>query len=125
MIVVDTSALMAIVLREPEGERCTGRLSDEKVLMSAATLTEALVVARGRALEADVLELLGTLDLTIVPLTADRARSAAEAYARFGKGVHPAKLNICDVFAYALAVEHGCPLLYVGDDFARTDVLAA
>jgi ribonuclease VapC len=125
MIVVDTSALMAIVLREPQGGRCTARLSNEQVVISAATLTEALVVARGRGLEADVLELLQTLDLTVVPLTDRRARAAATAYARFGKGVHPAKLNICDVFAYALAVEHACPLLYVGDDFARTDVASA
>jgi len=69
--------------------------------------------------------LLGGIALEIVPVSRELAEKAADAYDTWGKGVHPAGLNICDCFAYALAKEFGCPLLYVGDDFAKTDLRPA
>ena len=61
----------------------------------------------------------------VVPLTEERALAAALGYVRWGKGFHPAALNFGDCFAYALAKEHDCPLLFVGDDFTKTDVKPA
>jgi ribonuclease VapC len=68
---------------------------------------------------------VSALDAIIVPLTETRARAAAEAYRHWGKGIDPAHLNFADCFAYVLAKEHDCPLLFVGNDFAKTDVKAA
>lgn len=123
MIVIDTSALMAIALGEPTGPRCVDKLKAEtEVLISAATLAEALIVAARRDAEAEMADLVQGLGLTVVPIGELAARQAAQAYSRWGKGVHPAGLNFGDCFAYALAKENDCPLLFVGDDFARTDV---
>lgn len=123
MIVVDTSALLSIILLEPMGLRCGEALERaERVLISAATVTEALIVADRRGLADEMERTIEQLELEITPLTDARARRAARAYGRWGRGVHPARLNYGDCFAYALAEEHGCPLLFVGDDFARTDV---
>ncbi len=126
MIVVDTSALMAVLQGEPEAEACAQALAaNERLLISAVTLTESLVVASGRQLHGEMGRLIGELQLSVVPLTEARAYDAVSAYARWGKGANPAGLNICDVFAYALATEHECPLLFVGNDFALTDVTSA
>lgn len=123
MIAVDTSALMAIVLDEPEAEACIAALeTEEEVLISAGTLAEALIVAARRGVEAEVARLVDGLGFQIVSVTPAAARRIAEAYSRWGKGVHPAALNFGDCFAYDLAVDHRCPLLFVGADFARTDV---
>lgn len=123
MIVVDTSALMAVALREPEAGACRSALEDATALqMSAGTLAEALIVAGRRGIGRDMAEAVEMFGITIVPVTEGDARRAAEAYARWGKGVHPAALNLGDCFAYALAKERNCPLLYVGRDFAQTDV---
>lgn len=95
-------------------------------MIAAPTAAECLIVGMGRGVEAEMRRLLDEIGLVIVPLTDDRARLAAEAYRRWGKGFHSkAKLNICDSFAYALAREFGCPLLYVGNDFAQTDISSA
>ena len=107
MIVIDTSALMAIVLNEPQAGPCMTAIEQNRELtISAATLAA---------------------DLTIetVPVTAAGARRVASAYARWGRGIHRAALNFGDCFAYALAKEYGCPLLFVGNDFARTDIAGA
>ena len=126
MIVVDTSALMAILQREAGFETCMRALEeDQEVLISAGTLAEALLVAGRRAVEGEMTALVEDLGFTIVPLTASGARRVAGAYARWGKGIHPAGLNFGDCFGYALAAEQGCRLLYVGDDFSRTDIAAA
>ncbi len=126
MIVVDTSALMAIVLREPLFEECMEVLEAEpEVLISAGTLAEALIVARRRNVEGEMVRLIEDLGFTIVAVSAAAARRVAQAHAQWGKGVHPAGLKFGDGFAYAVAREHGCPLLYVGDDFARTDLASA
>jgi ribonuclease VapC len=126
MIAVDTSALMAILLREPEGKACSQALANAgRVLISAGTVAEALIVAGKRDIAADMLSLFFLFDWEIVCVTADSAHRAAEAYAKWGKGVHPAGLNFGDCFAYELARTHDCPLLYVGNDFSQTDVTAA
>ena len=126
MIAVDTSALMAIVLGEPEGGGCIDVLEAEtEVLISAGTVAEALIVAGRRNIGGEMSGLIAGLGFTVVPISAAVARRIALAYARWGRGVHPAGLNFGDCFAYALADEHACPLLYVGEDFARTDLAAA
>ena len=126
MIVVDTSALMAVVLREPPATSCAAALSDaDRVAISAATVAEAMIVADRKRLGEPMRRLLASLGLEIVDVTSATADRVATAYSRWGKGVHPARLNLGDCFAYALAKERGCPLLYVGDDFSRTDIVSA
>jgi ribonuclease VapC len=125
MIVVDTSALMAIILDEADAEKCSKVLEAEKtVLISAATLAEALIVARRRNVGEEMSRVIDGLGFDILNVTPAAARRVADAYARWGKGAHPAGLNFGDCFAYEAAKEHSCPLLYVGDDFSRTDVAA-
>ena len=126
MIVVDTSALMAIALNEPRAEACAAVLEVEsEAAISAATLAEALIVAARRDCAEDVAAIIYLLGFEVVPVTEARARRIAAAYAQWGKGVHPAGLNFGDCFAYELAHERACPLLFVGADFVRTDVRSA
>ncbi len=93
--------------------------------MSAGTLTEVLIVMGPRGLADKMAALIDSLQITITPVLEVDARRAAQAHDRWGRGVHPAGLNFGDCFAYALAKQQGCPLLYVGEDFARTDIAAA
>lgn len=123
MIAVDTSALMAIVLDEPQGEACMTAIEQaDGLLISAGTVAEALIVAGRRNVGEEVGALISGLGFEVVSVTAASARRVAEAYARWGKGVHPASLNYGDCFSYEVACEHDCPLLYVGEDFVHTDV---
>lgn len=125
MITVDTSALMAILLDEPPASRCGQILASERVTISAATVAEALIVAERRGLRREMTDLIDGLDLEVASVSGATARRVADIYARWGKGEHPAALNFGDCFAYELAKARGCPLLYVGLDFARTDVVSA
>jgi ribonuclease VapC len=126
MIVVDTSALLAIILREAKGPACATVLHSERdIFVSAGTVTEALIVGSLRNVARQIELLLAELHFDVVPVTLATAKSVGEAYRQWGKGLHPASLNLGDCFAYALAKERDCPLLYVGDDFARTDVKSA
>lgn len=126
MIAVDTSALMAIVLDEPEAEACMAVLeAEDRMLMSAGTMAEALIVSAGRNLHAEMSELIEGIGCEVVAVTKASAQHAAEAYGQWGKGVSPAGLNYGDCFAYALAKEQGCRLLYVGGDFSKTDIEGA
>lgn len=126
MIAVDTSALMAILLNEPMADDCEAALSAEShVLISAGTLTEALIVAGGRNLQEEMEDLIERAGLEIVPVTNVSARRAADAHAKWGRGAKTARLNFGDCFAYDVAKANKCPLLYVGRDFARTDVKSA
>ena len=123
MIAVDTSALMAIVLNEPEADACIAALAAEDDLMiSAGTMAEALIVSARRNVGEEIARLIDGLGFEVVSVTSASARRIAEAYERWGKGVHPAALNFGDCFAYEVAKEHGCRLLFVGDDFSQTDV---
>ncbi|TWS96612.1 type II toxin-antitoxin system VapC family toxin [Reyranella sp. CPCC 100927] len=126
MIAVDTSALMAIVLDEPQAEACIAALvTQDEIMVSAATVAEALIVAARRNVGAEMATLIDGLGVTVVDVTPAVARRVAEAYGRWGKGLHPAGLNVGDCFAYDVATACGCALLYVGEDFAGTDLRSA
>ncbi len=127
MIVVDTSALMAILKTEPAAIECETILADSsrRLLMSPATITEAYIVAARNQRLTEMKMLISASAIEVIPLTSARAERASFAYQRFGKGFHPAALNFGDCFSYATAEEFDCPLLYVGDDFARTDLRSA
>jgi ribonuclease VapC len=126
MIAVDTSALMAILVGEPQGAACIAAFqAAREAVISAGTIAEALIVAAGRNLSDDMASLIETLPLRIVEVSPEGARRIGRIYAKWGKGFHPAGLNFGDCFAYDLAKQNGCPLLFVGDDFARTDIECA
>ncbi|MHB8284694.1 MAG: type II toxin-antitoxin system VapC family toxin [Caulobacteraceae bacterium] len=126
MIVIDTSALMAVLLDEAESKRCIEVMAQSGALaISAGTLAEAMIVAGRHGARSALDRLIGQLRLEIVPVTATDARRVGDAYDLWGKGVHPAGLNFGDCFAYVLAKERGGRLLFVGQDFARTDVASA
>ncbi len=123
MIVVDTSALMAIALGETGSDACIDALArDTDVLISAGTMAEALVVAARRHIGDVIATLMARFDFEIVPVTAASASRIGNAYEQWGKGIHPAGLNFGDCFAYALAKDRSCPLLFIGDDFSKTDI---
>ena len=117
---------MAVLLREPQASACIAALDQaDDIAISAATLAEALVVSGLRNIGAEMGQLIEELGCEVAPVSEAFARRVAHAYARWGKGVHPAGLNFGDCFAYALAEERACPLLYVGGDFSRTDIVSA
>jgi ribonuclease VapC len=93
--------------------------------LSAANWLEFFLVADARRVGAEAEALLAAAGIEVVPVDLDQARLAREAYARYGKGNHPARLNFGDCFAYALAKASGEPLLFKGADFGRTDVASA
>jgi ribonuclease VapC len=124
MIAVDTSALMAIILNEPEADACISALeAEESVVISAGTLAEALIVAARRNIAEELSRLIDGLGFEIVSVTPAAARRISGVYQQWGKGVHRAGLNFGGCFAYEVAKTHGCRLLYVGGDFAKTDIL--
>ncbi len=126
MIAVDTSALMAIVLSEPEADECIGVLEAEsQVLISAGTLAETLIVAGTRNVAKQVAGLIEGLGLEIISVTPAAARRIGLAYRKWGKGMHPAALNFGDCFSYDVAKERACALLFVGNDFSKTDITSA
>ena len=126
MIAVDTSALMAIALGEAEADACIRLLETEpKIIISAGTVAEALIVAARRNVGEEVAGMIDGLGFEILPVTPASARRIAVAYARWGRGAHLAALNFGDCFSYEAAKENACPLLFVGDDFAKTDLESA
>ena len=127
-MVVDTSALVAVLEGEPEAQALAEALRCAKLrLISAGTLLEVGIVVlarRGSGGVAILDELIDLLPIEVVPVTVGHVREAREGFARYGKGRHPARLNFGDCFAYALAKATGHPLLFKGQDFALTDVEA-
>ena len=128
-MVIDSSALVAILRREPEEQafRSAIKLASTR-LLSASTRVETGIVALGLAGEVGLEQvdaLLDTLRVETVPVSADHARLAIDAFRHFGKRRHPAGLNFGDCFSYALAKATGEPLLFKGDDFAQTDIKRA
>jgi ribonuclease VapC len=114
---------MAIVLGEAEADACMAILETEPaVLISAGIVAEALIVAARRNVAEEMAKLIDGLGLDIVTVTAASARRISAAYENWGKGVHPAGLNFGDCFAYEVAKTHDCRLLFVGNDFLKTDV---
>lgn len=126
MIAVDTSALMAIVLNEPGAGACIAALeAEEDLLISAGTVAEALIVSGRRNVGEEMERLIAGLGFEVVSVTEASARRIAQAYESWGRGVNAAALNFGDCFAYEVAKQHGCRLLYVGEDFSQTDVEGA
>lgn len=125
MIAVDTSALIAVVANESTAEACVAALIRDDLIISAATLAEALIVAKRKGLEPSLRVLLDGLEMEVVQVDADFAEAAAAAYESWGKGFSRADLNYGDCFSHALAELYDCPLLYVGNHFARTNVRSA
>jgi ribonuclease VapC len=126
-VIVDASALLAILLDEPSSARCLQALLDSPTnRISAANFLEvAIVVDRlpGAHGAAAFDELIEALDIIIEPVTAHQAKIARAAYRRFGRGSgHPAKLNFGDCLAYALVKDLDEPLLFIGQDFTHTDI---
>ncbi len=128
-MVLDTSALVAILRDEPERSHFVHLLaSAEDPLISAATLLECSIVLRAKAGDDGVTDLdalLRAAAVRVVAVDAAQALAAGEAWTEYGKGRAPAGLNYGDCFSYALAATRGLPLLYKGEDFARTDLVAA
>jgi len=128
-VIIDASALLAIIFEEVEADRFLNLIADAQGrAISPVNLVEAAIKAddprhsaKGRALDAAV----SALSIEIAPITGEQGQIAREAYRNYGKGRHPARLNLGDCFAYALAKARREPLLFKGEDFSKTDVEVA
>ena len=127
-MVIDASALLAILLGEPEAEEFSRAIaSDSKRLVSALSALEAAIVIHSRKGPAGLRELdllVHSAGATVVSLDGEQVLLARSAYEQYGKGHHPAALNLGDCCSYALSRSSGEPLLFKGNDFSRTDVVA-
>ena len=126
---LDTSAIVAIVLREPGFEGLLGKIEQARVVaVGTPTLTECSMVLSSR-LQVDarlvIRSVLRRMNAQVVPFTEEHFDAAADAFLRFGRGRRPAGLNFGDCLSYAVASVSGLPLLFTGDDFTRTDIRAA
>jgi len=125
-MVIDTSALVAMMTGEPSADRLVAVVESEtERLVSAATVVEAALVLIGRygdVGDAQLDRFLRGIGAEVVPVGEEQVTLARDAALRFGKGRHPAALNYGDCFSYALAVARHSPLLFVGDDFSKSDV---
>jgi len=124
-LVVDTSAMVAILTGEPGGDWLAAQLAEaDERLMSAPTALELGIVLEARSPSATGIlrRTLRDAEITVMPFDDELAQRALDAWRRFGKGRHPAALNFGDCCSYALAEATGCPILCVGDDFSRTDL---
>jgi len=128
MIVADASAILAILLVEPEREDFVAKLkAASAIIISPVNYWEVLVRAHtidGSPGVIQAEEVMRSFDIEVVSIDADNAQLASQAFARYGKRT-PAKLNLGDCFAYALAKQRNAPLLYKGEDFTHTDITAA
>lgn len=127
-MIVDSSAILSILLHEPDAESLQATFLDHShIRMSAASFLEvAMRIIRKTLPDAVNLldEFVARMDIRIEPITAEQARIARDAFARYGKGMgHPAQLNFGDCFTYALARVTGEPLLHKGNDFNHTDLM--
>lgn len=128
MIVVDTSVLFAIVARDPERDIFVDILDRNDAACSTVTYVETVMVLTGRSQidsKGPVDDLLRAFSVEVVPADGTMADRAVDAFVRYGKGRHPARLNLADCFTYALAKSRDVPLLFKGDDFAKTDIVPA
>ena len=128
-MVVDSSALISILLKEPEHQLLFDKAAKaEWTIVGAPAAVETVMVLSGRS-DRDprllLASLLRAIGAEIVPFEEEHYEAAVSAFLRYGKGRHPARLNFGDCMSYALAVVSGLPLLYTGDDFSKTDVQQA
>ena len=125
-MVIDTSALVAMMAGEPSADRLVAAVESEtERLVSAATVVEAALVLIGRygdVGDAQLDRFLRSIGAEVVPVGEEQVTLARDAALRFGKGRHPAALNYGDCFSYALSVARQSPLLFIGDDFSKSDV---
>ncbi|HEY5212745.1 MAG TPA: type II toxin-antitoxin system VapC family toxin [Acidobacteriaceae bacterium] len=127
-MVIDSSAMIAILRLEDEAPKFAKAISSDPVrLISAATMVEIgiLLIARSDSAYQEFEQLISDIEIEIVPVDEQQSRIALDAFRRYGKGRHPARLNYGDCFTYALAKLSGEPLLFKGNDFSQTDVLRA
>lgn len=128
-MILDSSAVVAVLLEEPGHEELERKMREQDVLaIGAPTLFETGIVmvnASGEGGRAAISRFRGDLNVVVVPFGQPHCEAAADAFARFGKGRHPAALNYGDCMTYATARLAGRPLLFIGDDFAQTDIEAA
>jgi ribonuclease VapC len=128
-MIIDSSALVAILQKEPEALRFANAIGDATVRwVPASCFLESSMFLLGRTGENGVRDfdlLIGRYRMEVIPFTESQARLAREAFKRYGKGRHPAQLNFGDCMAYALAKETGEELLFKGTDFALTDISVA
>lgn len=114
---------MAVILDEPKAAACIAILAEEQdILISAGTAAEAMIVASVRNVATEMQSLINGLGFEVVPVTASSVARIAKAYTQWGRGMNAAGLNFGDCFAYDIAKQHGCRLLFVGEDFSRTDL---
>lgn len=125
-MVIDSSALLALFYDEPEGEEIKKKVeSAPRLIVSSVTLVESSVAVLRKLGEQSVTEfaaMIEALHLEVVAFDMEQARLAVEAYVRYGKGRHAARLNLGDCMVYALAKRLGEPLLFKGEDFSLTDI---
>ncbi|NIM17949.1 MAG: PIN domain-containing protein [Candidatus Aminicenantes bacterium] len=125
-MVIDTSALVAILLGEPEAKKIARAIAnDNKRLISAFSFLKSSIVIESKKGEDGARELdllINKIQLEIISMNSAQTEAARKAWREFGKGRHPAALNIGDCCAYALAKITGEPLLFKGDDFSKTDI---
>jgi len=125
-MILDTSAVVAIVMKEPGYEELLRTMANGNPAIGTATLTETAIVLSAR-LESDARSLLARFlseaSIAIVPFGESHYGAAVEAWLRYGKGKHPAALNFGDCLSYAVARLADEPLLFVGEDFAQTDIV--
>jgi ribonuclease VapC len=128
-MIIDTSALVSILLQEPDADLFSQAIADASVrLISAVSRVELSFVVEGRkriAGPGDIVRTLREGQIEVVAVTPEQADIAIEAFRRFGRGRHRAALNIGDCFSYALARATDLPLLFKGNDFAQTDIRPA
>ena len=130
MIVIDSSALVAILKNEPDALVFAEAIgAEDAVILSAVNCLETSMVLAGRSHRETAWPLLDALltraKIAVIPFDAEQAALARTAFLKYGKGRHPAALNFGDCAAYALAKSKGVPLLYKGADFAKTDIISA
>ncbi|MEL4358995.1 MULTISPECIES: type II toxin-antitoxin system VapC family toxin [unclassified Luteococcus] len=128
-MIIDSSALVSILTGEPTAERLLDAIQQaDRLAISAATLVETSIVLeakQGRDAVDDLHQLLADLDCEVTAFDEEQALLAAQAWRRFGKGRHPAALNLGDCYSYACAKGSRESLLFVGEDFSQTDIRAA
>lgn len=128
-MIIDTSAIVAILNDEPERRAFNEAIekSDTCLLSTAGFVEASMVIDNSRGYEGlrDFDLLLANAGIELVPVDADQAYIARQAFRQYGKGRHPAALNFGDCFSYALAKASGFPLLFKGNDFAKTDIQSA
>jgi len=123
--VLDTSAIISYLLGEPQKDQIAEKIcSAEEIFISAGTLSELFIVAQSKGVFKLTRNFVEELQLQVVPVTRTTAEQIEKIYMKRGKGFHPACLNFGDCFAYALAKSKGLPLLFIGNDFKKTDIVS-